>query len=63
MRKTKRNDYNKIPIDQCKALLDKDAKKYLLHRYDVNNDKFIWPLILEECDLRGESIVHLDFSV
>ena len=45
-----------------RVCLDDKAFSYLLHRYDVNHDVFMWPLILQEGIKSSEKIVHLDYS-
>ena len=62
MKKTKRNDYSCVSASSCKNNLDLKADEYLMHRYNVENNKFMWPLILEKCEELGEVIVHMDYS-
>ena len=61
-KKTKRVDYNSVPVSSVVLKLENFAERYLLHRYDVRHDKFIWPIIQEKCDKKGEFIVHMDYS-
>ena len=61
-KKTQRNDYNSVPTSSVVTKLNDMAKRYLLHRFDVSNDKFVWPLIQTRCDEAGEHIVHMDYS-
>ena len=30
-------------VNACKDMLDEMSELYLIHRFDVNHDKFIWP--------------------
>ena len=61
-KKSARKDYNAISIKICKEKLDGLGKKYMLHRYNVVHDKFMWPLIQHQCDMIGDVIAHMDFS-
>ena len=61
-KKTKRVDYNSVPVLSVVEKLNAFAPRYLLHRYDVKNDQFIWPLIQEKCNERNEYIAHMDYS-
>ena len=61
-KKTQRVDYNSVPTTSVVTKLNAMASRYLLHRYDVCNDKFVMPLIQVQCDENGEFIVHMDFS-
>ena len=56
MKKTRRNDHSCVSASSCKNNFD------LKYRYNVENDKFMWPLILEKCEELGEVIVHMDYS-
>ena len=38
------------------------ARLYLLHRYGVEHDKFIWPLIQQKAAERNQTIAHCDYS-
>ena len=60
--KTKKYNYNCVPAEECKQKLDGIAKNYLLHRFDATNDKFVWPLIMEECKEIEDVIVRMDYS-
>ena len=42
-------------------MLDEISELYLIHRFDVNHDKFIWPLIVEKASNAQQKIVHQDF--
>ena len=53
--------YN-TPVNECKAKLDRMAKKYLIHRYDVEHDKFVWPLIRQKASDQNAPIAHCDYS-
>ena len=61
-KKTQRVDYNSVPTSSVVEKLNGVASKYMLHRYDVSNDKTIWPLIREKCNEEGVYVVHMDFS-
>ena len=51
-------DKHDLPRDVLKALLDK-ADEYLLHRYQVSNDNFVWKQVLENTE---DPVFHMDFS-
>ena len=38
------------------------AKLYLIHRYDVEHDKYIWPMIRQKAANRNKPIAHCDYS-
>ena len=61
-KKTQRVDYNSVPTSSVVTKLNDMAKRYLLHRFDVSNDKFVWPLIQAQCAENGEHVVHMDYS-
>ena len=61
-KKTSRVDYCSVPTSSLVQKLNNSASRYLLHRFDVINDKFVWPLIQAKCDENYEFIVHMDFS-
>ena len=37
-------------------------QEYLVHKYQIYNDRFHWPLIMAESQAIGESIFHMDYS-
>ena len=51
-------DKHELPKDIL-ALLLENADDYLLHRYQVQNDKFVWKYILGTVD---DPIFHMDYS-
>ena len=61
-KRTQRVDYSVVTTVACKEKLNGMAKSYMLHRYDVAQDKSVWPSILNQCRLRGEHIVQMDYS-
>ena len=61
-KKTARKDYNAVSIKFCKEKLDDLGQKYMLHRYNVVHEKFMWPLIQHQCNVIGDLIAHMDFS-
>ena len=49
-------------IEEVKEKLDAAAKSYLIHRYDVEHDKFSWPKILSKASERNIVVTHRDYS-
>ena len=60
-KRTERVQYE-TEVAICKQKLDDMAKKYLIHRYDVEHDKLIWPQILEKASENQEMVLHQDYS-
>ena len=50
---------SKLPISEITKLFLESMDAYLLHRKSVNNDRFVWPLYMNNFDGK---FFHLDFS-
>ena len=61
-KKTSPVDYCSVPTSSLVQKWNNSVSRYLLHRFDLINDKFVWPLIQAKCDKNNEFIVHMDFS-
>ena len=55
VRKTFTEEFLKLKED-----LDKMGPSYLHHRFEIKNDQYIWPQILDESEI--EYVFHMDYS-
>ena len=60
-KRTERVEYESS-VMECQEKLYAVGKTYLIHRYDVEHDKYIWPKILAKANTCGEVITHRDYS-
>ena len=60
-KRTERIQYE-TEIKSCKEKLDGMAQKYLTHRFDVEHDKLVWPLIIEKAITNNQMVMHQDYS-
>ena len=47
-------------LEELRYNLDKQGQSYLHHRYEIKNDHYLWPQILENTQLGY--VFHMDYS-